>query len=195
MSRKHVMTGVGVLILALAAGWAMGFIGTDAEVAELERLRDERFQNRDAMTDEQRRAQFEGFRERIRGLSDEQRRQFFESSRPMFQRMINERMDEFLAMSPDEQRAEIDKRIDQMEERRKEREASGDNQGGNRRNDMSPEQRDQRRKERLDHTTPELRDKMDQIKDLFNKRREERGLDPIDRPGGGFGRPGRGGPR
>jgi predicted RNA-binding protein with RPS1 domain len=41
---------------------------------------------------------------------------------------------------------------------------------------MSPEQREQRRKERLDQTTPEFRALMDQFRKDMNQRRQQRGL-------------------
>ena len=54
---------------------------------------------------------------------------------------------------------------------------------------MTAAQRDQRGKERLDRSTPEMRAKMDRFRDMINDRREERGLEPIE--GGRGGRGGR----
>ena len=203
MNKKKVSIAGALLFLAVGATWALGYLsGGDPQVAELEKLRDENFSKMGEMTDEQRRAQFEGFRDKVRELSDDQRRQFFESSLPMMQQMMNQRMDEFFAKSPADQRRELDERIDQMEQWRASRDG---NQEGNRENragdggrggggwgNMTPQQRDQRRKGMLDHTTPEMRGKMDRYRDMMNERRKERGLDPIS-GGGGF--PRMGGPR
>ncbi len=180
-------------VLLAGIGWAAGFFGPDPQLAELQQLRDETFKRADKMPDEERRAQFEGFREKVRALDDDQRRQFFDSNRGQFQQMATKRMDEFFAKSPEEQREDLDKMIDRMEQRRQQRDANGDGGRGDRGNraSMSPQQRDQRRKERLDRTTPEMRTKFDAFRNLMNKRREERGLDPVQGGRGMFGGRGR----
>ncbi len=178
-----------VITLVVGVGWAMGFFEkTDPQVAELQQLRDENIQKMDQMPEEQRR----GFRDRVEQLSPEQRQQFFDSSRERFQTMMLNRVDEFFALPPEEQQKKLDDMIDRMEERRKQREANGGEgrRGGNRGN-MTPGQRDQRSKERLDRTTPELRAKVDRFRDMLNDRREERGLDPVRGFRGMFGGGGR----
>lgn len=192
MNKNYVAGISALLLLVIGAGWAMGFFDrTDPQLAELEKMRDENFEKIKDMSDEQRRKQYSSFRDKVRDLSDEQRRQFFENSRPMFQQMQVQRMNEFFAKSPDEQNKELDKLIDRSEEWRKARESRPDN-GGDREGrgdrggwrDMSPQQQDQRRKQRLDASTPDMRAKMDRFRDMMRKRRAERGLDPD----GGWGR-------
>jgi len=171
--KKYVLAGGFVLILILGAGWAMGFFeGTDPQIAELEKMRDENLSNRGGRPDE-------GFREKVRELSDEQRQQFFESSRPIFQQMMIQRMDRFFALPPEEQQQELDQWIDRMEERRQQRAADGGRGDGGNRGNQSGGDRDQRRKARLDSSTPEMRAKMDRFMDQMNDRREERGLEPV----------------
>ena len=195
MNKRKTVIGVVTLLIAVGAGWALGFFDQiDPEVAELQQLRDEAFQRRDQLTEEERRAQFRAVRERVDGLSEDQRRAFHEGGRERFQQMMLQRMDEFYEMSPEEQAEKLDENIDRMEERRANRDQAG---GGGRpdrgRGDMTAAQRDQRSKERLDRSTPEMRAKMDQFRDMMNERREQRGLEPIRGGRGMFG--GRGGRR
>jgi len=191
MSKKQISIVMAFVVVALGATWAMGFFSsTDPQLAELERLRDENFKKMDGMSDEERRKQFGGFRDKMKDLSEEQRRQFFENSRPMFQQMMNQRLDSFFAKSPQEQTEELDRRIDGMQQRSANRGNRGRGPGGgNRGSDMTPQQRDQRRKGMLDRTTPELRGKMDRYRTMLNERREQRGLEPVTgRRGFGGGR-------
>ena len=85
-----------------------------------------------------------------------------------------QRLDKLLVMPPAERNAELDKWIDRMETMRKSMKAGGD-QGGwrNRFADMSEAERDQRRKQRLDRSSPDMRAKFDRLWDLLN--------DPPDR--------------
>ena len=193
-------TLVGVLVTVALAGicaWATGiFGGVDSEVAELESLRDQHVSRMEEMSDEERRETRRSMQARVEQLDDSQRKQFFESSRPVFQQMMLNRMNQFFEMPPEEQDERLDQIIDRMEERRADRQDGGNERGrggpggppgaGGRRGDwakMSDAERDQKRKEMLDKTTPEMRAKVDQFKDMLNERRQERGLDPIDGPG------------
>lgn len=180
-NNKMKLIGVFVAI-GLSAALALGmFYGTDPQVAELEKMRDENIGRMDQMSENEQRAQRDAFRERIGELSEEQRRQFFESSRPMFQKMMLDRMNSFLQLPPEQQKEQLDEIIDRMEERRANRDGGGGGRGqGAGRGNRSEAQRDQRRKERLERSTPEMRAKMDQFKDMLNDRRAERGLDPIE---------------
>ncbi len=189
MKKKHVLAAAVILMLLAGIGWAL-FSGEDAKVAEAKKMRDEMFQNIENIPPEERRAQFELLREKTRDLTESQRREFGQGMR----QFMLQRVDRLLALPPAEQRAELDKWIDRMEDRNKNREAGGGRGDRGRGGDMSSAERDQRRKERLDRSSPMMRAKMDTMKDLINERREERGLEPIEGPGGMFGR-GRGGPR
>ena len=192
MDKKKTAIGAVMLALVVGAGWALGFFDTtDPQVAELQKLREETFDRMDQMSDEERRSQFQEFRQRVEGLSEDQRRKFFESGREGFQQMMLQRMDRFFAMSPEQQTEKLDEMIDRMEEWRANREqggggGSGWGRGGGRGN-MTAAQRDQRSKQRLDRSTPEMRAKMDRFRDMMNERREERGLEPIQGRRGMFG--------
>jgi uncharacterized membrane protein YgcG len=190
MDRTKTGIALGVVALLAVAAWALGYFdGADPLVAELQQMRDENFQRMDQMTDEERRAQFQQFREKVDQLSDDQRRQFFEGGREEFQGRMLERMNEFFAMPPDQQKKELDEQIDRMEQWRSQREADG----GQARGGGGPPGGGPRGgggggggKARLDRSTPEMRAKMSRYFDMLNARREQRGLEPMTGRGGRF---------
>jgi hypothetical protein len=136
-------------------------------------------------------------------LSPEQRRQLGAERR----KAARERMARFFKLPKEEQLAELDKQIQRMEESRKawearqaERAARGEESngaggpggnaagaggpggpGGWRR--LGPEEREQRRKQFLDSTTPEERAQFSLYRQMLNQRRQELGL-PAFGPGG-----------
>ncbi|QDS99696.1 hypothetical protein HG15A2_30230 [Adhaeretor mobilis] len=185
MNKKNVILSLAALMLLAGVGWAMGLLGgEDPKVAEAKHLREQLSQDRDKMTESERRASYENLREKTRDLTDEQRRAVWEGGR---QDMI-QRVDQLLSMPKAERDKELDEWIERSEQRRKEWAANGD-QGprGDRGADATPAERAQRSKQRLDRSTPEMRAKMDALKDIMNQRREERGLDPVKGPRGMFG--------
>lgn len=187
MERKHLVGATLILLLLAGVGWAL-FSGEDAELVEMKQMRDDMLQNMEKMSEEDRRASRDEFRQRAESLTEDQRRELGRG----FRQFMMQRVDNLLAMPREQQVAELDKWIDRMEERRQNRgDGEGRERGGRegRGGDMSPAQRDQRRKERLDRSTPEMRAKMDAMKDLINDRREERGLEPIQGGRPPFGRP------
>ena len=110
---------------------------------------------------------------------------------PMMAKQFEKRYDEFMAMSPEQQRAELDKRIDEMKARGGPGGPGGPGGGGNggRRGppNMDPKKAEQFRKKMLDWTTPEQRAKFENGINLMNGRLKERGMDPLPPgPGGGF---------
>ena len=185
MKRKHAVTAVVLLALLSGVGWAL-FSDEDHVVVEIKQKRDELFQKIDTMSDEQRRAEFDALREQTRELSEEQRHEVWKGGR----KFMMQRVDKLLAMTKDEQNKELDKWIDRMEERRNNREARGDQ---DRKGPPGGGGRGRSGKGRLDNSSPEMRGKMDAMKDLINDRRKARGLEPIRGGRGMFG--GRGGPR
>ena len=182
MNKKNAITATVILALLAALAWAF-FPSEDPKLAEAKQMRDELFQKVDSMNPQQMRAGREAIREKTRDFTQSQRRAF---GRGMRQFMMN-KVDNLLALPPEQQTQELDKWIDRMEEIRKNHEPRGD-RGAN----LTQAERDQRRKQRLDRTTPQMRAKMDRMKDLINQRREERGLEPIEGGRGMFhggGRP------
>lgn len=189
MNNRSIASVIALGLVALIWAWAMGWFqgktySDDPKVAELERLRDENVPKLANLTETDRRAQGEQFRQQMQGLTPEQRRAFLESSMPIFVPMMasqfEKRYDEFMNLSPEEQRAELDKRIDEMEGR-----GGPGGPGGGPRN-IDPKQVDEFRKKMLDWTTPSQRAKFENGIQMMNNRRKERGLPPLGGPGGGF---------
>lgn len=171
---------IGLLVIAVCVfAWPER---KDPAVAELEKLRDEGFARGEQMTEQEQRESREEFGERMRDLSPDQRQAFVESSMPMFMKMFEAQVDRFLAMSPEEQREEMDQRIDAMRAMQA-RGQNGPPGGGGNGPRPSPQQMDAMRKRMLDWSTPEQRAKMDAFFEKFRKRMQERGISP---PGGGF---------
>jgi len=173
------------LIWAWAFGWFEGKqYSADPAVAELEKERDAVFAKMPEMTEDQRREQGRALQQKASGLTPEQRMALFESSMPflvpMFMKRFENEYDKYMAMSPQEQRKELDKRIDEMESRT----ASG-NGGGGRGGprDIDPKKVESIRKKMLDWTTPDQRAKFENGIQIMNDRRHQRGLPPMPRPG------------
>jgi hypothetical protein len=190
MQDNRKLYGITALAVLIFAAWAWnwfdaGQYSDDPAVAELERLRDANI-GKDLSRDEQR-AQREDFGKRMSGLSEEQRMAFFESSMPIWIPMMSKRFeqdyDKLMAMTPEEQRKEMDKRIDEMEARGGP--PGGGPGGGGGRPQMDPKKMDEFRKKMLDWTTPEQRSKFENGMKMFNDRRKERGLQPLPPFGGG----------
>lgn len=153
----------------------------DPVIAELEKKRDADFARQAEMTEDERRTAREEFGQRMRGLSEEQTRAFLESSMPIFLKMFESQIDRFEAMSPDDQKKEMDKRIDEMKARGQTGPGRGPGGAGG---GPSPQQIDEWRKKMLDWTTPEQRAKFDNAFQKFNERLQQRGMNPM--PAGGF---------
>jgi len=194
MNRNAAYGVLALLVGVMLWGWIFGWFNgkqysDDPVVAELEKLRDENVPKLAQLSEAERRSQRDAFGERMKGLSEEQRMAFFESSMPIFVPMMakqfEQRYDEFMAKSPEEQRKELDKRIDEM----KVRGGPGGGGNGGRRGppNIDPKKAEQIRKKMLDWTTPEQRAKFENGINLMNGRLKERGMDPLPPgPGGGF---------
>ena len=182
-NEKLILAGCGAIALAVLA-WAYLHFRTDEEpfVAEIKALAEEppTPENRDAMRDV--------MRQQFDGKSDEERRQMFEQMAPVFMPIMARRFeveyDKFMAMTPEERRRELDRRIDAMEEARKNGggpPGAGGGPGGG--TPPSAQQMDEFRKKMLDWTTPDQRAKFESGMQMMNQRRQERGLEPIGPPG------------
>ncbi|MGI9430047.1 MAG: hypothetical protein ACR2NM_15410 [Bythopirellula sp.] len=186
MNKRWGVSVAAACALACCAAWAMGWFADgqysdDPEVAKLEKLRDEVLDK----GNEERRAAGTQLRDAMKNMTEQQRSSFIESSMPVFVRMgatyMEKRFDEFLAMSPEQQQLEMDKKIDEQLSREKKRNAAG---GGDRSRrgppKMSAEKMDEFRKKMQDWTTPEQRAKFHTVISMYNSRREERGLEPVE---------------
>jgi hypothetical protein len=183
MNKRNAIVGSAVLVILAIAAWALGFFG-DPVVAEMQQLRDQMFENRDLSEDE-RRAQWDNFRQRMDGLTDAQRQAVWDSGHDRFRQFGQRRMDEFFQLPPDKQRERLDEIIDRMQARQQNPDAGRGpggrgGRGGGR--NMTEAQRDQRRKEMISRTDPKMRSQFDQFRQKLGERMKERGVAP---PAGG----------
>ena len=192
MDKNKFLYGITAIAVLLFAAWVWGWFDAgqyseDPKVAELQKIRDENVAKmKDASRDELR-DQRSAMRAQMEGLSEEQRMEFFESSMPIFVPLMAKRFEEdydkLMAMTPAEQRQEMDKRIDEMESRGGPGGPGGPGRGG--RPPLDPQKMDQFRKKMLDWTTPEQRAKFENGMKMMNERRQERGLPAMPPFGGG----------
>ena len=133
MKNKSVwIASILTALLLFGAVWGVMRYQSYEEVAEVKAMAAEMFANRENMTDEQRRAHHDQFREAEKQLSDSQRSLVRRDMRQQMQNRMEQRFQEFTAMSPQEKRKRLDNDINEMiqrqkeaEKRRKEWEASG----------------------------------------------------------------------
>ncbi|MBX9790115.1 MAG: hypothetical protein K2Y37_14455 [Pirellulales bacterium] len=138
---KLLLAGV-VMASFVGGGWAFWHYRPDPQLLKVREMRValEQLRDQPGLTDDQRRAQWEGFMQEVEKLSPEQRQALREEREMEREKYFDEQLKQFFALSPTEQRARLDKQIDEMEkwrkereQRRREREASG--QSGDRRGD------------------------------------------------------------
>ena len=134
-------------------------------------------------------------------LDEGQRRQLRETQRAISRERLAERIAEYEALPETERMAYLDRAIDRQEERREQLEqrraknqatnGGGDSSssrgnapgGGHRRRsqlqNLNDDQRQQRQRDRLSNTDPKQRASRAAYMDAINKRRKERGLEPV----------------
>jgi len=182
-----------LLFLLLLGGIGRAF-RPDPHLSRARALQAEVFANRPAGTPTaEQKARMQEFRQEVARLSPAQKRELFE---PMRQK-AQEKLAAYARLSPLEKIEYLDKAIDRAEKARKEGQQRGSGAGragggppggaggpGGGRPPLTQDQIDQRRKERLDSTTPEERALRDQFRRDMNARRQQRGLPT----GGGGGR-------
>jgi hypothetical protein len=139
-------------------------------------------------TPEQRREKGQEMRTAMQQLSPAQREELAADGRKRFE----DEMKRYSQMTPSEKNRYLDDRIDQMEKMRQQMAQRNPNGPGQRppggqgavgtggpgaggRN-LSPEEREKRRKERLNQTSPEFRALMDNFRKDMQNRRQQRGL-------------------
>jgi hypothetical protein len=193
MNNRNITAVAALIVACLVWAWAFGWFeggraySDDPQVAELQKRIEENAPKFQQLSRQEQRSQGDAFRQRMEGLSEDQRMAVMESAMavwiPMVAKQFEQRYEEFIAMSPEEQRKELDKQIDEMEAR-----GGSGRPGGGRggRPNIDPKRADAIRKKMLDWTTPEQRAKFESGMQIMNDRRKERGLPPMAGPGGGF---------
>lgn len=193
MNNRNLGGIVALAVTALVWAWTLGWFSgkkysDDPQVAELQKLVAENVPKLDKMSDEQKRAGRDDFRQRMQGLSPEQRQVVMESAMPLFvplmAKQFETRYDEFMKKSPAEQRKDLDKEIDRMEAN-KGKGGPGGGPGGGGPPNIDAKKADEFRKKMLDWTSPEQRAKFENGIRMVNERRQERGLPPMQPPGRG----------
>jgi hypothetical protein len=176
------------IILLLVGGVYLGYraVRGDPNLRKIRALQRELFTaNATKLAPEQRSDKFRQLREATQELSPDQRRQLASDGQKRFE----DELDRYRKMSPQEKRKYLDERIDRMERARQNTTQRapqpsavsaaapgrpGGAPGGWQ--NLSAEEREHRRKQRLDSTTPEFRAKMDQFMRDLQARRQQRGL-------------------
>jgi hypothetical protein len=186
-NRKRTVLLLAALVFAAGAWGAFLHLRAAAQLARVKALRDQVTESARNLPAPERRALFGQLREEVQKLPPDQRRQLWGDRRGRFR----EDMEKYFKLSKEEKTAYLDDRLRRMEEARKEFEQnrSQNGQGGPQAGARgwagrggTPEEREQRRKEFLDRTTPEDRAMMSEFRKELNERRQQLGLPP-----GGWG--------
>jgi hypothetical protein len=186
------------LVILLLIGTAYGgyrAIRTDPNVRRIRDLRKELAAGGN-LTPEQRREKFQQLREAMEKLPpakrDQMRREMAEEGRQRFEGELRR----YASLSPQEKTRHLDQQIDRMEAARRQRTqtqgraappagspvafgspaSAGRPQGKQAGPPLSAEEREKRRKQRIDETTPEFRALRDQYFRDMQARRQQRGL-------------------
>jgi hypothetical protein len=193
---KRQWFALSIVFLLLLTGVGLRFLG-NPRVARLKKMREEAF-SRAALdlSSAERREKMEVFRKEQEKLSPEERKAVWDD----VNKKREKELEDYAQLSKEEKNKFLDDRIDQMEARRAswQRQNGGNGAGGpwppagapteNRGGgaNLSQDEREHRRKEWLDSTTPEQRALRDQFFKDLQARRAQRGLPNSPwGPGGG----------
>jgi hypothetical protein len=185
-SRKRWLLAVLVLLLLLT-GLGAWYLWSDAQVARAKEMRRELTSAATRkLPAAERRQKWEAFRKEEEKLSAAQRKALWEDARKQRKKEV----ERYFSLSKADKTKWLDEQIDRMEAQRRERQAGGgggpgrSGQGGTFANgtgpggggNLSAEDRERLRKQRLDSTTPEERAQFDQLRKDMAARRTQRGL-------------------
>jgi hypothetical protein len=197
------LLGVILALAALGAG-AYRYFRPDDQLAKVRELGSQLRTAARQMPGDQRRQLGKELRDEMRKLNPEQRRELREDRQDRWR----QQMRKFFQLSKEDQTTYLDRLIKQGEERRQrwqnrndnnpqaeerrqrsqEQNANGDRAGrGRRGGNGSPEERESRRKQALDRSTPEDRAMRAEFRKMMQERRQQLGL-PTQGGGGGRGR-------
>jgi hypothetical protein len=187
MSKRKVGIAIALLLLLCGTIWA---VRSSRANAQLQKVRD---LGKEARSDPEKRDQF---RDAMKKLTPAQREQVFGDWQQERERHMDAEIAKHFALPPDQQLADLDKKIKEDEKRAKEHEARraqnggqpnqtgpGPGPGGNGnagppggRQNQTPEQKMQRRNQRLDHSTPQQRAQRTAYRAAMQQRRVQLGL-------------------
>jgi hypothetical protein len=175
INRKRVVALSIVIVLTVLVRCLYQRVRPDPQLAQAREL-GKQLADRSLSAD-QRRELGKQFREEMRKLSPQQRGQLFKDR----QRAMRERIAVFFKKSRHEQVAQLDEAINHMQQFRNQGPPQGPMNGAG--VARSSDDRDARRRLRIDQSTAEERAQRAEYFKQLNARRQERGLGPI-----GFGR-------
>jgi hypothetical protein len=192
-NRRWATIGGAVLLLLALGIWAGWSLWSDPHMARVQELRQDLSRdNARNLSREERREKWTELRAEMDKLSPVQKRDLFEERA----KAGRERMDKFFKMSKAEQTAALDKMIKGMQamRNRQANQAQNAQQGGNpggwgRGRSTNPEERQLRRQQFLDMTTPEDRAQRALFRQMLNSRMQQLGIPAGGGWGGGWGRP------
>ena len=180
-TRRQALTAAAVLA-ALLLALALWRLRPDPQLAKVKALQQGLARTAaDNADPAERRRRWEEFNRERQKLSPSQRKDLFAEFRKQRQAEI----DRYSKMSKADKTRWLDRQVDRQEQFRRSRAAGGrpggpppPGPGGPGRGNLSAEDRENRRKERLDETTPEERAQRDQLRQDLAARRAQRGLPP-----------------
>ena len=177
-SKKRIVLGAVVFLLlaGIAAAW---FFRSDP-VDDVRQLRNQLFSEEGKkLPPEERKEGFQKLATAMKNLTPQQRKELFAER----QKKMSEDLDRFFKLSPEEQTAELDKRIDRMLAARKAWENGGKGGPGfggpggpGSWSKKSPQEREQFRQSALDFTTPQFQAQMADFRSQMNLRMQQRGI-------------------
>jgi cell division protein FtsB len=197
-NRKRRWLRLAALLLLLLLGYgSYRAVRPDPNLKKVKQLREDFAAHAKEWAPDQRQEKGKQMRDAMAKLSPAQRDAMAAEGRQRFQ----QELERYAKMSAADKTRYLDERIDQSERMRQQLGRQNAVGGGPRpggggpgsgvlatgpggsggpggRPAASPEERERRRKERLDQTTPEFRALMDQFRKDMNARRQQRGLPP-----------------
>jgi hypothetical protein len=181
-SPKRIAVVAGTLLVMAGSIWAVWHFWPNRHLARAQELRGQLAGDAGrSLSAEERRELWSQLRAEAKKLSPEERRNLWREQQ-------QKRMKEYFALSGQEKVAFLDAQINRMEQwRREQAQAGGDGAPawGQQKRFLSPEDRDKRRRERLDLTTPEERAMRHEFFKDLQARRQQRGLGSFGFPGWG----------
>jgi hypothetical protein len=171
-NRRRWVLIVGIMLLTAAGIGAYWLLLPDPQFVKVMELREMlTSEETRGLPREKRRELFAEFRQEAAKLTPQQRRQMWADRANRFQ----ERLEKFSKASQQERTAMLDEQIKREEEfRRNSQGFTGGNRGGS----GSPEDREQRRRQWLDNTSPEQRALLAEFRQQLQQRRQQLGLPP-----------------
>jgi hypothetical protein len=199
-SRRNIIIGAGVIAALLLCALLYWMWRPNPQLTKVKEMRRELLTDASRkLSPQERREKFEALRQEQAKLTPAERKQLAEEARKRRKAEI----ERYFTLSKKEKTAVLDQQIDRMEAMRKQMQAANSigrgDPGGSANSfgfpqgssgqpgasNQSPEERERRRKEMLDSTTPEERAQFDQFRKDLQARMAQRGISPSP---GGFGR-------